>query len=170
MIIDKNYHLTYIKQMDIKAHGSFAFKFEPDYTLISAAESWNLECVEIYTRLLKQRVESKPQTRRCIILDGRNWDFLTPECHQKFIELNQYISGYYQELFIGYSLSSENFHFSKYILDIANNKFKESIHWRFFKDLQDLTSWLNSNAFKIPNLKDGDFPELVPASHYLKYL
>ncbi len=54
------------------AHGSFAFSFEDDYTLISFSGIWNAECTDIYDRLLRQRVTSKPDLRRCVIIDGRN--------------------------------------------------------------------------------------------------
>jgi len=141
-----------------------------NYTLISVAESWNTECAEIYSTLLKKRVESKPEQRRCVIFDGRKWGSQTPECYQKFLELNQHISGHYNALFIAYYLAPENFSLSKYLLDMVNDEFKSRIHWRFFHDLQDVFFWLNSEGFEIPVLTNSDFPEPVSASHYLDYL
>lgn len=156
--------------MDKNAHGSFAFKFETNYTLISVAESWNMECVEIYNALLKKRVESSLPQKRCVIFDGREWGFQTPDCYDKFIELNQTISGYFKTLFIAYYLAPENFHLSKHLLDAANDEFKESMQWQFFNNLQDAVFWLNSEGFEIPALTNSNFPEPVSAIQYLKYL
>ncbi len=156
--------------MDKNAHGSFALKFETNYTLISVAESWNTECVEIYNALLKKRVKSTPKQKRCVIFDGREWGFQTPGCYQKFIELNQQIKGSFEALFIAYYLAPKNFHLSKHLLDEANNEFTASMQWKFFNNLQDAVSWLNSEGFKIPDLTNNDFPEPVSAIQYLNYL
>lgn len=156
--------------MNRKPHGSFAFKFLTNYTLISVAESWNTECVEIYSTLLKKHVESKQGQRRCVIFDGRKWGFQTPECYKEFLKLNQHISGYYKALFIAYYLAPENSSLSTHLLDMANDKFKSTIHWRFFNYLHEVVFWLNSEGFEIPVLTNSDFPEPVSASHYLDYL
>lgn len=152
------------------AHGSFAFKSEADYTLISIAESWNAECIEIYKAVLIKRMESTPKQKRCVIFDGRAWGFQTPECCQKFVDLNQLITGYFKSLHIAYYLTCENFYLSTYLLNQVNDRFKAYIQWNFFQNLTDATSWLNAEGFDLPPLTDRDFPEPVPATHYLKSL
>jgi hypothetical protein len=151
-------------------HGSFAFKYETDYTLISVAESWNMECVEIYNALLRKRMESSLPQKRCVIFDGREWGFQTPECFDKFIELNQSISGYFKTLFIAYYLAPKNFDLSKFLLDATNYEFKDTMQWKFFQNLQEAVFWLNSEGFGIPTLTNSDFPEPIPAIQYIEYL
>ncbi|MBU0970907.1 MAG: hypothetical protein KKC20_09690 [Proteobacteria bacterium] len=169
-LLTNSHMLIHTYRMNRNPHGSFAFKFVDNYTLISVAGSWNTECVEIYNTLLKKRVESKPEQRRCVIFDGRKWGFQTPECYNKFLELNQYISGHYKALFIAYYLAPENFSLSTHLLDMANDEFKGTLNWRFFLNLQDVASWLNSEGFEIPALTNSDFPEPISANHYLDYL
>ena len=151
-------------------HGSFAFKFEENYTLLVASGSWNLECAEIYDALLRKRVESKPDLTRCIIVDGRNWELETPECGLKIKELHHFLSGYYKALYNAYYLKPTNIQVVKYLLDHRNKDFDGVFHWQYFYVLGEAVSWLNSKGFKVPMLTDEDFPEPIPADQYVKYL
>lgn len=151
-------------------HGSFAFTFEENYTLLVASGSWNLECAKIYDALLRKRVESKPDLTRCIIIDGRNWGLETPECGAKIKELHHFLSGYYKALYNAYYLNPENLEVEKYLMDQRNKDFGDVFHWQYFHVLEEAVSWLNSQGFNVPELKDEDFPEPIPADHYLKYL
>lgn len=151
-------------------HGSFAFKFEENYTLLVASGSWNLECAEIYDALLRKRVESNPHLSRCIIIDGRNWELETPECGSKIKELHLFLSGYYKALYNAYYLEPTKIHVVKYLLDHRNKDFDGVFHWQYFYVLGEAVSWLNSKGFKVPKLTDEDFPEPIPADQYVKYL
>lgn len=154
----------------MEAHGSFAFTFEKEYTLLAASGSWNLECAEIYDALLRKRVESKPDVTRCIIVDGRNWGLETPECGAKIKELHQFLSGYYKAIYNAYYLSPENFQVRQFLLDQRNKDFGDVFHWQYFHVLDEAVAWLNSNGFNVPKLTDEDFPEPIPAPLYRQYL
>ncbi len=84
--------------MNKKPHGSFAFSFERDFTLISVSESWNIECTKIYSKMLETAMKSDPEQKRCVIIDGRKWGFETPESSQIIRALNQYVTKYYEKL------------------------------------------------------------------------
>lgn len=151
-------------------HGSFAFKFEENYTLLVASGSWNLECAEIYDAFLRQRVESIPDLTRCIIIDGRNWELETPECGSKIKELHHFLSGYYKALYNAYYLNPDNIEIQKYLMSQRNKEFGDVFHWQYFHVLGEAVSWLNSKGFNVPKLKDEDFPKPIPADQYVKYL
>ena len=153
-----------------EAHGAFAFTFEDDYTLISASGSWNMPCADIYYAVIRKRVELKPDLKRCIVIDAREWGFETPDSGRKIQEMSQYISGYYKDLFIAYVLSPDNRHLAKYILDKNITEYSDVITWRFYQDFQSAVSWLRSEGFKLPDLEASDFPKPVPAGEYLKNL
>ena len=153
-----------------EAHGAFSFAFEKDYTLISVSESWNMACAEIYTSLLRKRMTSKPDLKRCVVIDGREWGLETPDSGKKLRELNQHLSGYYKVLNIAYILSKENKHLAKYMLDSDNDGFESTMIWNFFMDFPEAVSWLRSEGFNIPDLKSSDFPKPIPAEEYRKYL
>lgn len=156
--------------MERDAHGSFGFEFKSDYTLITAAGAWNVECAAIYKALLMKRTEKKKADKRGVIIDGRNWEFETPEATKEWISLNKHIEENYKKLYVAYFLSAENLHLSQFLLDKINTDFKQVIEWRFFLDLEDCVSWLAGNGIDIQNLTEKDFPKPVPASHYLPYI
>ncbi len=85
-------------------------------------------------------MESDPEQRRCVIIDGRDWGFETPESSQIIRELNQHVAGYYKELYIAYYLSSDNSSMAKYIIDSNNKEFEDRIFWDFFLILLKLFS------------------------------
>ena len=154
-----------------EAHGAFAVKYEEDYALNSVSGSWNLACAEIFNSLIRKRVTlNKPDLKRCLIVDGREWGLETPDCGEKIRELNQFLSGYFKALYIAYVLSPENMHLAKFILDSNNKGFNDIMIWRFFTDFRKAVSWLRSEGFTLPDLEASDFPEPIPAEEYLKYL
>jgi|GEM_PF-2163935 len=148
------------------AHGSFAFAFRPEMTLISAEGAWNQECAELYTALIRTRVESHPDQIRCVIIDGRRWGLKTPESGRVIQESNRFISGYYKALYVAYLFSPENVHLGRYIIDADNRVGDAVLHWDFFLRLDDALSWLRSQGFDLPDVADGDFPDPVPAEDY----
>lgn len=150
-----------------RPHGAFAFLFEDEYTLITFSGLWNIECTDIYNAMLHRRVSSRPDLRRCVIIDAREWDLETPESGRKKRELNRYLSNYYRELFIAYVLSPENIHLGKYILDTNNSEFGEVMKWQLFSDLQSAVTWLRGHKFIIPDPEELAFPPAVPAWKYL---
>ena len=154
----------------MEPHGSFAFTFEENYTLLTASGSWNLECAKIYDALLRKRVESKPNLTRCVIVDGRNWELETPACGAIIKELHQFLSGYYKAIYNAYYLNASNFQVIKFLLNKRNIDFNDVFHWQYFYVLDEAVSWLNSKGFNIPALTDGDFPQPIPADQYVKYL
>jgi hypothetical protein len=152
------------------AHGSFAFLFEEDYTLISYSGVWNAECTGIYDELLHQRVESKPDIRRCVIVDGRNWGLETPESSFKKREVNRHLSQYYEALYIAYVLSPENMNLAKYILDTNNRDYNSVMTWQCYPNVEQAVLWLRALGFTLPDLGPDDFPTPIPADDYIKYL
>lgn len=151
-------------------HGAFALSFEDDYTLITFSGLWNTECTEIYDALLRQRVTSKPELRRCVLIDARKWGLETPDSGRKKKELNRYLSTYYKELFIAYVLSPDNLHLGKYILDTNNGEFRDVMNWQLFPDLTKAVTWLRTKDFELPEPAELEFPSALPAYEYLKYL
>ena len=87
------------------AHGSFGFEFKSDYTLITVSGAWNLECASIYKDLIMKSLEAKKVLKRGVIIDGRNWEFETPDVIEEWIYLNEHIKSYYEKLYIAYFLS-----------------------------------------------------------------
>jgi len=152
------------------AHGSFAFSFEDDYTLISISGIWNAECTDIYDTLLRQRVTSKPDLRRCVIIDGRNWGLETPESGIKKRELNRHLSQYYKALYIAYVLNPENLNLAKFILDTNNGDYRNVMTWQFYPDFKQAIPWLRAEGFTLPDLVPDDFPTPIAADDYIKYL
>jgi hypothetical protein len=152
------------------AHGSFAFSFEDDYTLISFSGIWNAECTDIYDTLLRQRVRSKPDLRRCVIIDGRKWGLETPESGIKKRELNRHLSQYYKALYIAYVLSPDNMNLAKYILDTNNSDYRNVMTWRFYPNFKQAILWLRTEGFALPDLGPDDFPSPIAADDYIKYL
>lgn len=151
-------------------HGAFAFSFEDDYTLITFSGLWNIECTNIYDALLRQRITTRPDQSRCVIIDAREWDLETPESGRKKKELNRYLATYYKKLHIAYVMGPDNMHLGKHILDTNNSDFDTVMTWQFFPGLQEAVSWLEARDYKLPKPEAIRFPKPVPAYEYLKYL
>ncbi len=154
----------------MEPHGSFAFTFEENYTLISVSGAWNQECAKIYDGFLRKRVEPNPELDRCVILDGRGWGLETPGCKDRIRDLHRFISGYFNTLYIAYYITPEMLQIGKFLMDQRNKEFKNVFHWDFFMALDQAVSWLTSKGFILPDLSDEDFPKPIPAAHYLKFL
>ncbi len=154
--------------MENAAHGSFAFKVLPDYTLISTSGAWNLECVRIHNHLLSERVKNLTGQRRASLVDGRLWEFETPDCEEEYKRWYQHVRDNNITLYLAYWSSEKNASLARHILQQRHRDFTGIVFWQVFDTLEQSVSWLRSEGFEIPDIRPEDFPVPVPASDYLK--
>lgn len=150
------------------AHGSFALAYYPDYSLMTSSGAWNAPCARIYDMMVEKRISSVPEGRRCVINDGRNWGFATPESQDIITETSIRMADYYSELYIAYLVRKSQIPLFSYYLDSVNDVARTTNRWQYFTELPDAIVWLRGEGFSLPDLTDGDFPEPIEADEYLK--
>lgn len=156
--------------MENTAHGSFAFKIMPDYTLVTSTGAWNLECVRIHNRILETRAKELAGQRRAAIVDGRFWEFETPECAEEYRRFYQLMSDHRIRFHIAYWSSEKNASLARHIIGQRYRDFGQTVSWQVCDTLEESVSWIRSEGFDIPDIKASDFPAPIPASDYLKQM
>ena len=149
-----------------RPHGAFGIAPFDTYALITFSGSWNAECVEYFSAMLRKHSGVHAGRRRSSLVDCRKWNMVTSDGQEALRDLSAFLSETYASLNAAFILEPPRVKLAAYFLEKGNIAEGTDMTWGYFSDLTEARDWLIGRGYALPAIEWSDFPAAVEPPVY----